>query len=145
VIPGTATEPFSNTVNVHATVAGFPNTYDDSAICTINLFVPAIDVTKTGPAKSKIGDTVTYTITVYNNSDADTTAMTFNITDTMLSINESVVIANGGNHVINKTLVIPGTATEPFSNTVNVHATVAGFRTPMMTPPSAPLTCLDRR
>jgi len=41
--------------------------------------------------------------------------MTFNITDTMLSINESVVIANGGNHVINKTLVIPGTATEPFS------------------------------
>jgi len=50
-------------------------------------------VTKTGPAKSKIGDTVTYTITVYNNSDADTPAMTFNITDTMLSINESVVIA----------------------------------------------------
>ena len=83
------------------TVAGFPNEYDDSAQWSTNLFQPAIDVTKTGDPLSKIGDTVNYTITVFNNSSADTPAMEFDIVDALLGINQqNVVIANGGNHVI---------------------------------------------
>ena len=128
VIPADASDPYVNTVNVHATVAGFPNTYDDSDSWSTNLFQPAIDVEKTGDALSKIGDTVNYTITVYNNSSADTPEMAFDITDTKLGINlQDVVIANGGTYVINKPFVIPADASDPYVNTVNVHATVAGF------------------
>jgi uncharacterized repeat protein (TIGR01451 family) len=128
-IPADASDPFDNTVNVHATVAGFPNTYDDSAMWSINLFQPSIDVTKTGDDLSKIGDTVDYTITVYNNSSADTPAMAFDITDAMVGIDEKdVAIANGASYVINVNhFEIPADAADPFVNTVNVHATVAGF------------------
>src|SRR5262249_18050908 len=72
VVATNARAPIGNPVTVHATVAGFPNTYDDSASFSTNLFQPAIDVTKTGDALSKIGDKVNYTITVFNNSSADT-------------------------------------------------------------------------
>ncbi|MHB1455195.1 MAG: hypothetical protein ACYCYM_14755, partial [Saccharofermentanales bacterium] len=129
VIPEGAADPFVNTVSVHATVAGFPNTYDDTARWEINLFQPAIDVVKTGDALSKIGDTVDYTITVSNNSSSDTPAMAFDIVDAMLGVNEQdVVIANGASYIIHKNgFVIPEGAADPFVNTVSVHATVAGF------------------
>ncbi len=61
VVPAEASDPFENIVNVHADFGAeseFPNTYDDSATWSIDLFQPAIDVTKTGPECTKIGDTV---------------------------------------------------------------------------------------
>ena len=83
---------------------------------------------KTGDTLSKIGDEVNYTITVYNNSSADTPAMAFDIVDAPLGINVvDQVIANGGNYVINKAFVIQEGAADPYVNTVNVHATVTGF------------------
>ncbi len=128
VIPEGASDPYVNTVNVHATVAGFPNTYDDSDSWSTNLFQPAINVVKEGDILSKIGDKVSYKITVYNNSSADTPEMYFDIVDAKLGIDEQdVVIANGEDYVIEKDFVIPAGADDPYVNTVNVHATVADF------------------
>ncbi len=129
VIPDDATDPYTNTVSVHVTVDGFPNTYDDSAQWVTNLFQPAIDVTKTGDALSKIGDPVDYRIEVFNNSSADTPTLYFDISDAALGIDlVDQVIANGDSLVIDvNDYVIPDDATDPYTNTVSVHVTVDGF------------------
>jgi uncharacterized repeat protein (TIGR01451 family) len=131
-VPTTASDPMINTVTVHADPAplfGTDLTTDVTATATweTNLFQPNFTVTKTGNTLSKIGDTVHYTITVTNTSSTDTPEMTFHITDAMLGIDETKVIANGSSYTIEKDFVIPEGASDPFVNTVNVHATIAGF------------------
>ncbi|MDW7667415.1 MAG: hypothetical protein SCJ93_01210 [Bacillota bacterium] len=116
-------DPLVNTATVHFHPDGFTNDITANDTHSVDLFQPSIDVTKVGDELSKIGDEVTYTITVYNNSSTGTPTMYFDITDTMLGINETdVVIANGDNYVIEKTMLVPEGAADPFVNTVDVHA-----------------------
>ncbi|MBG0765277.1 MAG: hypothetical protein H0S78_10465, partial [Tissierellales bacterium] len=116
-------DPLVNTATVHFHPDGFTNDIWDEDSHEVDLFQPAIDVTKVGDTLSKIGDEVTYTITVYNNSSDTTPAMYFDITDTLLGINETdVMIANGADYVITKTMEVPADASDPFVNTVDVHA-----------------------
>ena len=63
---------------------GYPNSFSAEASWTTDLFQPAVAVTKTGDAQGKIGDPVDYTITLYNNSSADTPDMICTATDTLL-------------------------------------------------------------
>ena len=50
--------------------AGFPNKYTDKATWETNLFQPAITLTKTGDALSKIGDKVDDPLSMYLNDIA---------------------------------------------------------------------------
>lgn len=128
VIPEGAADPFPNTADVSCSPDGFPNVLTDSASWEINLFQPAIDVEKTADELSKVGDDVDYVITVYNNSSADTPEMAFDITDTLLGVDEQdVVIANGDSYVINESRTVQAGDPDPLVNTVDVHATIAGF------------------
>src|SRR5262249_61189309 len=77
-------DPLVNTVTLSCNVAGFPNVLTDTASKSVNLFQPAIDVTKTAENTSKVGDTVHYVITLSNNSSGDTPALTCTATDSQI-------------------------------------------------------------
>src|SRR5262249_55474797 len=57
-------DPLINEATVHANPDGFLNDITDSDDASVNLFRPGINIDKTGPELSKIGDPVTYTVTV---------------------------------------------------------------------------------
>jgi hypothetical protein len=92
--------------------------------------VPDIEITKTGDLLSKIGDDVSYTITVDNTSMPGTPDLYCNITDPMLAINTYVTLAwNAPNHVINKTYTVLATDPDPLLNTASVSCTYVGGTT----------------
>src|SRR5262249_37852095 len=125
-VPSGAADPYLNTVTAaFATQWGVALT--GSASHTVDLFQPAIDVSETGDTLSKVGDSVNYTITVRNDSSANTPAMLFDVSDAALGIDlRGVAIANGASLVIPvRGFVIPAGATDPFVNAVSVHASVA--------------------
>lgn len=71
IVQGGDTDPLQNTVTAYYHPAGYP-TLDVSgtANCTVDLVHPSISVTKTPDNTiSKIGDNVTYTITINNTGD----------------------------------------------------------------------------
>src|SRR5262249_17794219 len=96
----------------------------DSDSHSVNLFQPAIDVTETGDALSKIGDKVNYTITVYNNSSPDTPTMLFDISDPALAINlQNVQTPNGGTYVTNVTVFLaPAAPRVPYTTLFRFNA-----------------------
>ena len=52
---------------------------------TVNLFQPSVEVTKTGDAFSKTGDTITYTVTIKNTSSSDSPNLILDtFTDTLV-------------------------------------------------------------
>ena len=128
IIPADASDPFVNTASVTCSPTGFSNVYTDSASWTTNLFQPAINLTKTGDALSKIGDPVDYVITLENNSSADTPVLTCTVTDALIGVDETFTIASGLDEVINVNgFIIPASAADPFINTASVDCSPAGF------------------
>ena len=75
-----AGETLTNTVTVHYHPDGFPNDITDSDVHTVDIVHPSIDVTKTGDAYSKTGDTITYTVTIKNTGDTPLVLDTFSDT-----------------------------------------------------------------
>jgi hypothetical protein len=65
-------DPLPNTVTVHYNPDGFLNDIRAQDDHSVNLFQPSVLVEKSGPAQSKVGDTVTYNIKVTNTSSDDT-------------------------------------------------------------------------
>jgi len=61
-----------NTASVSCSPVGFPNVLEASDDHSVNLFQPSISVTKEGDPYSKVGDTVTYYVTIENTSSPDT-------------------------------------------------------------------------
>lgn len=75
VIPSGAPDPLENTASVHCNPVGFPNDLDATASWQVNLFQPAVKLTKTGPAYSKVGDVATFSVTIENTSSADSPSL----------------------------------------------------------------------
>jgi hypothetical protein len=72
-------DPLLNTVTVETHPDGFPNDIDDSDSWEVELFQPSISVTKTGDELSKVGDDVSYTVTINNSSSTDSPALVFDL------------------------------------------------------------------
>lgn len=68
-VPAGYPDPLTNTVIVTCQVHGLPNILTDTVTHAVDLVHPCLAITKTGDARSKISDTVTYTITVCNCGD----------------------------------------------------------------------------
>ena len=97
-----------------------------SASHTTDLFQAAIAAAKTGDALSKVGDTVDYTITLSNNSSADTPALSCTATDSLLG-----EVLNGvlplGDTVLNLSRVVQAGDPDPLVNTVDLTCSPEGF------------------
>ena len=90
-IPADAADPYPNTASVSCAYPSNPTAEvaSDSDGHSINLFQPAIELSKAGEASSKIGDSVDYTITLVNNSSADTPDLVCTVTDTLVGVDET--------------------------------------------------------
>jgi uncharacterized repeat protein (TIGR01451 family) len=119
-------DPLDNTVTLTCSPDGFPNVLEESDSHSVNLFQPAIDVDKTGDAYSKVGDNVNYTITLSNDSSADTPALTCTATDSLLGTLYDGVLPLGDT-VLNPTYTVQEGDPDPLVNTVSMTCTVAGF------------------
>ncbi len=123
-------DPLVNTVDLNCTVQAVPeegfdggNVLTASASHSVNLFEPAVAAAKTGDPLSKVSDPVDYTITLSNNSTADTPALNCTATDSLLG-----EVFNGvlplGDTVINTSRTVQEGDPDPLVNTVNLNCTV---------------------
>jgi uncharacterized repeat protein (TIGR01451 family) len=119
-------DPLDNTVTLTCSPAGFPNILTASASHSVNLFQPAVAAAKTGDALSKVGDPVDYTITLSNNSSADTPALTCTATDSLLGAVFSGVLPLGDTTINLQRTVLAGDP-DPLVNSVSMTCSVAGF------------------
>uniref|UniRef100_UPI003567F0CE DUF7507 domain-containing protein n=1 Tax=Amphritea sp. TaxID=1872502 RepID=UPI003567F0CE len=123
---GTDTDPLDNTANASCSPIGFANVLPASDSHSVDLFQPAIDVAKTGDALSKVGDDVDYTITLSNNSSADTPDLNCTATDSLMGEVFSGVLPLGDT-VINTSRTVLASDVDPLINNVTMDCTVAGF------------------
>jgi len=114
-----APDPYVNTASVSCNVYGFSNVLTASDSWTVNLFQPAIAVDKTGDTLSKVGDEVNYTITLSNNSSADTPALNCTANDSLLGSVFSGVLPLGDT-VINTSRTVQAGDPDPLLNTVSM-------------------------
>lgn len=101
-------------------------------ICNItNTYQPSISLTKSGPPLSKVGDDVTYTITLTNTSPTPKAAgaptLDCTVTDPEIGFTKSVTgLAPGASDTSTPTFTIPKGASDPFPNTAHAMCTVEG-------------------
>lgn len=127
-IPAGATDPYVNVVEAAYQVDGFPNTYTHAASHSVNLFAPCIKLTKTGDELSKIGDPITYDITLENCSTPNTPALTCMITDPLFPAGFTVPSAcSAGNCSFSFDYTPVAADPDPLVNTASVACTIAGF------------------
>ncbi len=74
-IPAGAPDPLVNTANVACSPLGFANIITATDNHTVNLFRPAVQVDKSGPAEAHPGDTITYTFRITNTGLPDSPAL----------------------------------------------------------------------
>jgi hypothetical protein len=122
-IPAGAAGTITNTVNVSCTIAGFANVLTASASHNLTRFTPSITVDKSGPASSKAGDTITYSVLVGNTSSAGTPALSCTATDSLAGSLGAVVPGTPKTY----DYTIPAGTTGTVTNTVNVSCSIAGF------------------
>jgi hypothetical protein len=94
----------------------------DTAKVDVTCYWPQIKLTKTGDALSKIGDGVTYTIKLDNNTptDAGLRALSCTITDAKIGFSKAITLASGASGTSTKAFTIPAGASDPFLNTASV-------------------------
>ena len=126
-IPADTSDPFINSATATCSPDGFPNVYTAAASASTNLFQPAIALVKVGDADSKIGDEVTYTITLSNNSSADTPDLVCTVEDTTIGLSETVTLSSDASQDWNVTFTIPADASDPFVNTATATCSPDGF------------------
>ncbi|MFZ5465929.1 MAG: hypothetical protein ACOZAI_01545 [Pseudomonadota bacterium] len=130
-------DPLPNTVTV--TYDSQSDLLGDEVISSndhsVNLFQPAVTITKTGDELSKIGDQVTYNFTIQNTSSSDSPALVLDsVTDTRLgtltaaaAANGCATLAYGASCSFSVNHTIPGGAPDPYDNTATVHFHPDGF------------------
>ena len=112
--------------NSQAALDGVERTADDDH--SVLLVHPSVEVTKTGPDRSKDGDTVTYTIEICNTGDVDLVEDT--IVDDLLgdlaaSYDDDLIVAECESHDFDH-VVDEAADGDPVDNTVTVHYDVGG-------------------
>jgi len=126
-VQGGDPDPLTNTVTLRCSPEGYPNTLEESASHTTDLFQPSIEFSKTGDALSKIGDDVDYTFVLDNTSSAETPSLNCTITDAAIGVNEFVTLASGTSYSFTFTATVPAGAGDPFTNTAEVSCEIPGF------------------
>jgi hypothetical protein len=119
-------DPLDNTASVSCSPDGFPNVLSASDSWSVNLFQPAIDVDKTGDLLSKIGDPVNYTITLSNNSSADTPDLICLATDSLIGTIFSGVLPIGDT-VVEESRTVAAGDPDPLINTVSLECVFTDF------------------
>lgn len=122
-------DPLPNTVTVvyHPTI-GTADDVSDSDDHEVNLFQPAIEFDKVADTDlSKIGDDVTYTLTLHNTSSADSPDLVCTIDDVPIGFSKSVTLASGESDVSTVPFTIPSGASDPFVNDARVSCSPEGF------------------
>ena len=119
-------DPLVNTVTMTCSPAGFPNVLSVSDSHTVELFQPDIAIVKAGDELSKVGDEVNYNFQLWNNSSADTPALTCVATDSILGTIYNDVLPLGATFV-NTSRTVLDTDPDPLVNTVTMNCTPAGF------------------
>jgi uncharacterized repeat protein (TIGR01451 family) len=134
-IPTGASDPFLNTAHATCTVPGSSPAITasaDSNTVSTNLFQPSVAITKTGPAYSAAGDTVTYTVTITNTSSLDSPNLVLD------SFSDSLVagvtppdackdLAPGDHCSFTYTYTVQSGDPDPLVNTATVHYHPSGF------------------
>jgi hypothetical protein len=131
-------DPLDNTVTVVYDIASTldGDEVSDSDDHSVNLFQPAVEVTKSGDTLSKVGDDVTYTFAVENTSSADSPDLVLDsFTDTVLGDLTTATgydtdcdqLASGDTCTFNVTYTVQVGDPDPLPNTVTVHYHPDGF------------------
>jgi uncharacterized repeat protein (TIGR01451 family) len=125
-------DPLVNTVTADCTYVGLAQPVHAQATASTNLFQPGVKLTKTGSSLAKIGDTVTYNITILNTSSADSPNLVFNsFTDSVVSgVTPPAAcspLAPGASCSFSYTYVVKTTDPDPLLNTATVHYHPDGF------------------
>ncbi|MEJ5308338.1 MAG: right-handed parallel beta-helix repeat-containing protein [Anaerolineae bacterium] len=144
-VPAGAADPLVNTANVTCSPVGFPNVITATAGHTVNLFQPAVQVDKSGPAEAHPGDAITYTVRITNTGSTDSPAL---ILDSVIDVgvgwpglgnltavaaaNGCATLASGAACAFTAPYVIPaGTPNGALTNTVSVLYHPLGFTNPI--------------
>jgi uncharacterized repeat protein (TIGR01451 family) len=136
-------DPLDNTASASCSPIGFPNIIEASDTHSVDLFQPAIEVTKDGPDYTKVGDANVYTVTIENTGSADSPDLVIeSITDSLQgdltdagnydTSDCGTTLAAGDSCEITYTYVTqagddPGTAGALLTNTVSVESHPDGF------------------
>ncbi len=123
-----APDPLANVVTATYRLTAFNQTVTATDSHSVNLFQPQVTFDKTGNALSKVGDVVTYTLTLTNTSSNDTPDLRCRITDAMLGLNQAVTLTwNAPPYTLVRAYTIPSGAPDPLGNTANVTCSPVGF------------------
>jgi uncharacterized repeat protein (TIGR01451 family) len=129
----------TNTVEARYQPLGFTDAITDVASHTLDLFRPLLQVSKAGPEHSEVGDVVTYTVAITNDSSADTPLLSLvSITDSLkgdLTSADNVVTSTctdttldlGDHCQIVYTYTVQHGDSTPLVNTVSVGSQPVGF------------------
>ncbi len=120
-------DPLINTAMVTASPMGFPNEYEAEASAETDLFQPDLWITKTGDELSKIGDEVTYVITVGNSSSGDSPNLVGRVFDPQIGFDQPIDLAPGEEVEFIVPWIIPGDAADPYDNIATATASPVGF------------------
>ncbi len=148
-IPAGASDPFLNTASVTckpvaatAPVVGSSTfSVSDSSTWSTNLFQPAVEIVKTGPAYATSGDVIKYNFTITNKSSSDSPNLILKtLTDDVLGDLADDAPAGCDNLVYNGTCTFTANYTVPdvgiqpktIKNIVTVHYNPAGFPNDVM-------------
>ena len=124
-VQGGDPDPLVNTVTVHYHPAGFPNDITDTDSATVNILQPGLNVTKSGPDLSKIGDEVTYTFSINNSGQTilvmdGTSGIVDNVFGNLMDEAPEAcdVLDLGETCEFSATFTVPQGASDPLVNTV---------------------------
>ncbi len=100
----------------------------DSDDHSVNLFQPSIDIEMTVDALSKVGDGITYSITVTNTSSADSPNLVGNVTFSLTGLaSEPIDLAPGASHAFTRAYTVQAGDPDPLLNTATVTTSPVGF------------------
>ena len=119
--------PLINTASVLASPAGFPNEYTAEDSWELDIFVPSIEIMKTGDPLSKAGDDVTFEITVTNTSSDNSPNLVGSLTDPMLGLDMPLDLTPGEVYVETVVYTIPLDAVNEVLNTATVRVKPVGY------------------
>ena len=130
VLPGDP-DPLPNTVTVTYNPSGFPNVITSSAQHGVDLFQPSITLSKVCDQLSKVGDSISCTVTLTNTSSEDTPDLVFDsFADNLLGnlLGECPAsLASGATCVVSYFYTVQPGDPDPLVNTATAHLHPEGF------------------